>query len=49
MDPASDLVDKIRGHLSEHLAKRPGAIRLDTTGLGEDTTYQRLLSVLEAA
>ena len=49
VDPDSDLVDKIRGHLSEHLSKRPGAIRLDTTGLGEDTTYQRLLSVLEAA
>jgi predicted kinase len=48
VDPGSDLVDRIRGHLSEHLAGRPGAIRLDTTGLNEDTTYQRLLSVLEA-
>jgi hypothetical protein len=49
VDPDSDLIDRIRGHLSEHLSRRPGAIRLDTTGLGEDTTYRRLLSVLEVA
>ena len=48
VDPESDLVDRIGGHLSQHLADRPGAILLDTTGLDEDTTYQRLLSALEA-
>lgn len=48
VDPDSDLVDRIRGHLSEYLARRPEAIRLDTTGLGEDATYQRLVSTLRA-
>lgn len=49
VDPESDLVSNIRDHLSEHLAKRPDAIRLDATGLGEDATYHRLLRALEAA
>ena len=48
VDPESDLVDKIRGHLNEYLAKRPHTIRLDTTGLGEEATYQRLLNELDA-
>jgi hypothetical protein len=33
-DPQSDIVDRIRGHLNEYLAKRPRTIQLDTTGLG---------------
>lgn len=45
-DPDSDLVDRIRQHLHEYLAERPLTIRLDTTGLGEDASYERLLSVL---
>ena len=48
-DPDSDLVRKIRGHLNDYLAKRPHTIRIDTTGLGEDATYQRLLNALNAA
>lgn len=48
VDPESDLVDRIRVHLNEYLAGRPGAIRLDTTHLGVDATYQRLLSALGA-
>jgi hypothetical protein len=47
-DPESDLVDRIRGHLDEYLAQRPQTIRLDTTGLGEEASYQRLLEVLGA-
>jgi hypothetical protein len=47
-DPDSDLVDRIRQHLDEYLAERPHTIRLDTTGLGEDASYERLLGVLEA-
>jgi hypothetical protein len=45
-DPDNDLVDRIRGHLDEYLARRPHTIRLDTTGLGEDASYQRLLDAL---
>lgn len=45
-DPNSNLVTRIRGHLAEYLADRPDAIRVDTTGLGEDATYTRLLQVL---
>lgn len=48
VDPESDLVDKIRGHLNAYLAQRPHTIRIDTTGLGEDTSYQRLLQALDA-
>ncbi|GAA1261892.1 AAA family ATPase [Oryzihumus leptocrescens] len=48
VDPGSDLVDKIRGHLNEYLARRPDAIRLDTSELGEDATYQSLLNELNA-
>jgi predicted kinase len=48
-DPASDLVRRIRVHLERYLAARPDAIRIDTTGLGEDASYQRLLGALEAA
>lgn len=47
-DPKSDLVDRIRRHLDEYLAKRPHTILLDTTGLGEDASYQRLLEALAA-
>jgi hypothetical protein len=47
-DPDSDLVDRIRQHLDEYLAKRPRTIRIDTTGLGEDASYQRLLDALDA-
>lgn len=48
-DPAGDLVDRIRGHLAEYLADRPQTIRLDTTGLGEDASYELLLEALDAA
>jgi hypothetical protein len=46
-DPSSNLVDTIRGHLAEHLANRPHAIRIDTTDLTEDQTYRRLRAALE--
>ena len=48
-DPRSDLVERIRSHLDDYLACRPDAIRLDTTGLGEDESYRRLLEVLDAS
>ena len=47
-DPDSDLIDRIRQHLNEYLAERPHAIRLNTTGLGEDASYERLLDALAA-
>lgn len=47
-DPESDLVDRIRRHLDEYLARRPHTIRLDTSGVGVDVSYQRLLEVLDA-
>jgi AAA domain len=47
-DPDSDLVDRIRRHLDEYLVKRPDTIRIDTTGLGEDASYERLLHALAA-
>jgi hypothetical protein len=47
-DPESDLVDRIRQHLAEYLADRPQTIWLDTTGLGEDESYARLLNALAA-
>jgi AAA domain-containing protein len=46
-NPESDLVQKIRRHLNDYLAKRPHTIRLDTTGLGEDASYEGLLKVLD--
>jgi hypothetical protein len=46
-DPDSDLVARIRRHLAEHLTGRPDTVRLDTTGLDVDTTYARLLAVLD--
>jgi hypothetical protein len=46
--PASDLGDRIRQHLNEYLAERPHTIRLDTTGLSEDASYDRLLGALSA-
>lgn len=49
VDPGSDLVDRIRGHLADYLAQRPGTVRLDTTGLDEDETYRRLLAALGSA
>lgn len=48
-DPNSDLVDRIRDHLADYLSRRPHAIRLDTTGLGEHATYLRLQDVLGVA
>ncbi len=47
-DPNSDLVVRIRGHLDEYLARHPRAIRLDTTSIGEDASYARLLNALDA-
>jgi hypothetical protein len=47
-DPDNDLIDRIRQHLDEYLAERPHTIRLDTTGFGEDASYERLLDVLVA-
>ena len=47
-DPDADLVDRIRRHLDEYLARRPQTIRLDTTGLGEDASYEALLNALAA-
>lgn len=47
-DPEGGLIDRIRQHLNEYLAERPNTIRLDTTGLGEDASYERLLKLLEA-
>jgi hypothetical protein len=46
-DPAYDLVNKIRGHLSAYVDGRPHIIRLDTTGLSEEDSYHRLLEVLD--
>ncbi len=48
-DPDSDLVSRIRQHLAEYLADRPETIRIDTTGLGVDASYARLLHALEGA
>lgn len=45
-DPESDLVARIRRHLDEYLARRPHTIRIDTTGVGVETSYQRLLEAL---
>jgi AAA domain len=47
-DPDGDLIGRIRHHLNEYLAERPHTIRLDTTGLGEDASYERLLNALAA-
>jgi len=47
-DPEPELVHKIRRHLDEYLAQRPDAIRIDTTGLGEEASYQRLLDAIDA-
>lgn len=47
-NPDSDLIDRIRQHLNEYLAERPHTIRLDTTGLGEDASYEGLLNALTA-
>lgn len=45
-EPGSEITDRIRRHLGEYLAARPRTIRLDTTGLGEDASYERLLDAL---
>lgn len=45
---ASDLVERIRGHLAEYLDGRPDTIRLDTSGLTIDQTYVRLVKLLDA-
>ena len=47
-DPNSDLVARIRGHLAEYLSMRPQVIRVDTTGIGEDASYERMLDALDA-
>ena len=39
----------IRGHLNEYLDSRPQTLRLDTTELDEDESYQCLLDLLAAA
>lgn len=44
---ASDLVERIRGHLAEYLHGRPDTILLDTTGLTIDQTYVRLMDLLD--
>ena len=46
VSPESDLVDRIRRHLDEYLAERPQTLQVDTTGTGEDASYQRLLEAL---
>lgn len=46
-DPDCDLVVRVRRHLDAYLASRPSTVRLDTTGLDEDATYERLLNVLD--
>lgn len=48
-DPLSDVVSRIRQHLSEYLQGRPQTIRLDTTALEQDSTYARLSEVLATA
>jgi len=48
-DPESNLVSRIRQHLAEYLVGRPETIQLDTTGVGRDATYERLLEVLGTA
>jgi hypothetical protein len=47
-DRDSNLVDRIGRHLDEYLAERPQTIRLDTTGLSEDASYERFLVALSA-
>jgi hypothetical protein len=46
VDAGPDLVERIRKHLAEHLAGRPDALRVETTGIGEEEAYRRLLDVL---
>lgn len=46
LDVLADLVDRIRRHLDDYLAGRPGTIRLDTTGIGVDASCQHLLEAL---
>ena len=48
-DHETDLVSAIRGHLNEYLDGRPQTLRLDTTELDEDESYQCLLDLLAAA
>jgi hypothetical protein len=47
-NPQLDRVDRIRRDLNEYLAERPHTLRLDTTGLAEEASYQRLLEALDA-
>lgn len=46
-EPGSDLVERIRGHLEDYLADRPGTLRLDTTDLSEDEAYAELCRLLQ--
>jgi len=48
VDPDSDLILRIRGHLHEYVAARPDTIRIDTTNLGEDASYACLLNALDS-
>jgi hypothetical protein len=43
----SDLLGRIRGHLTEYLDGRPNTIQLNTTGLTVDQTYVRLMNLLD--
>ena len=47
VEPGSDSIERIRGHLHAYWKAYPPDIELDTTGLGEDATYQRLRAVLD--
>lgn len=48
-DPSGDLVLRIREQLTEYLAYRPDTLRLETTSLGEDATYNGILHLLATA
>lgn len=48
-EPGSDLAVRIRRHLEEYLVGRPHTVRLDTTGLDEDASYERLLEAIATA
>jgi AAA domain-containing protein len=45
-DTESDLLLRIRAHLAEYLAQRPDAIRIDTTNLGVEASYDCLVDAL---
>lgn len=43
----TDLIVRIRAHLTEYLHGRPDTIQLDTTGLTIDQTYAHLMNLLD--